>query len=147
MQQVFQPVTPEQAAWRAPGSIANTIGATFTHVYVGEDQLVHGTTSTPTIFASGGWAERLGYDPETMWTYTGTFNPPVLLEYAAAVSAVTQDYLAGLSEEALEQLIDTPRGPQPRVNRLSVYLVVHKFQHMGEIAALLGCQGAKGLPF
>lgn len=147
LQQVFEPVTPEQASWRAPGSLANTIGATFTHVYFGEDQMVHSATGSPTVFESGGWRERLGFDGDSMWTYSGAFDPKKQLEYANAVTAATSDYLASLSPDALEELIETPRGPQPRVGRLSVYLVVHKFQHQGEIAALLGCQGQKGLPF
>jgi uncharacterized damage-inducible protein DinB len=145
--QVFEPVSPEQAAWRSPGSMANTIGATFMHIYYGEDQVVQGAQGFPTIFETGGWQGRLGFDAAGVWDFTGTFDPSLLVEYAGAVSAQTRAYLANLSPEALEEPVETRRGPQPRVSRLSVYLVVHKFQHMGEIAALLGCQGVKGLPF
>jgi uncharacterized damage-inducible protein DinB len=147
MQQVFSPVTPEQAGWRIPGSIANTIGATFMHVYYSEDKMIHGAIGSPTVFENGRWHERLGYDPDTVWTFAGKPAPGLLMEYAEAVSAATQGYLSGLQPDAIEQEVETPRGPQPLASRLSVYLVVHKFQHMGEIAALLGCQGVKGLPF
>jgi len=130
-----------------PGSIANTIGATFMHIYYSEDQMVHGALQAPTVFETGKWHERLGYDHSDVWTFVGKHDPSLLLEYAEAVSAVTREYLSGLNPEALEQEVETPRGPQPRASRLSVYLVNHKFQHTGEIAALLGCQGVKGLPF
>lgn len=145
--QVFSPVTPDQAAWRLSGSMANTIGATFMHVYHSEDRMVHGALGSPSVFERGSWHERLGYDPETVWTYAGKPDPGLLLEYAGAVSAATQAYLSGLRPDAMEREVETPRGTQPMASRLSVYLVVHKFQHMGEIAALLGCQGVKGLPF
>ena len=70
-----------------------------------------------------------------------------MLAYAEAVSTGTKAYLASLDPAALDRQIETPRGPRPLAARLSVYLVVHKAQHTGDIAALLGCQGVKGLPF
>jgi hypothetical protein len=147
LRQVFGQVSPDQAMWRMPGSLANTIGATFMHVYYGEDEVVQGAREAPTVFEKGGWQERLGYDHTSVWTFTGKHDPGLLLQYADAVSAATGEYLGSLPPEALEEKIETQRGPQPRVLRLSVYLVSHKFQHTGEIAALLGCQGVKGLPF
>ena len=147
LMQVFTPVTSEQAAWRLPGSMANTIGATFFHVYQNEDNSIHGLLERPTVFERGGWSTRLGYAPDTVWTFEGKQDTAVLLEYARDVSAATTDYLSQMTAQQLEQLIETRRGPRPLVTRLGVYLVSHKFQHMGEISALLGCQGVKGLPF
>jgi uncharacterized damage-inducible protein DinB len=147
LQHVFEPVTPEQASWRAPGSLANTIGATFTHVYYDEDQVVHDATGSPSVFEAGGWRDCFSFDAGSVWTYSGAFDPKLLREYANAVAAATSTYLENLSPGALEEEIETRRGPQPRISRLSIYLVIHKFQHQGEIAALLGCQGQKGLPF
>jgi hypothetical protein len=147
LRQVFGQVTPDQAIWRLSDSLANTIGATFMHVYYSEDQMVQGAQKTPTVFETGGWRERLGHDHEGVWTYTGKHDLGLLQEYADAVTAATGSYLVGLPPQALEEEIETPRGRQPRALRLSVYLVNHKFQHTGEIAALLGCQGVKGLPF
>src|SRR4051794_22075218 len=147
IRQVFDPVTPEQASWCLSGSKANTIGATFMHVYYSEDQIVHGATGSPSIFDAGKWSARLGYDHESIWSFTGAHEPVLLREYADAVSKATSDYLAGLTPEKIEEQIETQRGPQPRAQRLAVYLINHKFQHAGEIAALLGCQGVQGLPF
>jgi uncharacterized damage-inducible protein DinB len=147
IRQVFEPLSPEQAAWRLSGSKANTIGATFMHAYYSEDQMVHGALEVPTVFEAQGWKDRLGYDHESIWGFTGRHDPQLLQEYADAVSAETTKYLAELTPSKIEEQIDTQRGPQPRVQRLNVYLVNHKFQHAGEIAALLGCQGVQGLPF
>jgi uncharacterized damage-inducible protein DinB len=147
MRQVFDPVTPEQAAWRLAESKANTIGATFMHAYFSEDQMVHAAVGSPPLFETEGWSQRLGYDHGTVWEFSGRHDPALLQTYADAVSHATSEYLAKLLPEQLAEEIDTPRGRQPRANRLVVYLVNHKFQHAGEMAALLGCQGVQGLPF
>ncbi len=147
MLQVFSPVTPQQAAWRLPGSMANTIGATFMHTAYSADSIVHRILASPTVFETGGWRNRVGFDPDSIWTFDGKPDTAALLEYAQAVSVATTEYLAGLKPEALERQIETARGPQPLASRLAVYLVVHKQQHVGEIGALLGCQGVQGMPF
>ena len=147
LMQVFAPVTSEQAAWRLPESTANTIGATFFHAYENEDNIIHSLLGHPTVFERGGWGTRLGYDADNVWTFEGRQDTALLLKYAREVSAGTADYLSQITAEQLEQPIETRRGPRPLVTRLGVYLVSHKFQHMGEISALLGCQGVKGLPF
>lgn len=147
LRQVFDPVTPQQAEWRLPGSVANTIGATFMHVYYSEDQMVHTALGRATVFETGGWKTRFGFDHAGVWSYTGGYDPRLLQEYADEVSAARRAYLESLTPQALEEMVDTPRGRQPRASRLSVYFVSHKLQHAGEIAALLGCQGARGLPF
>jgi uncharacterized damage-inducible protein DinB len=147
IRQVFDPVTADQASWRLENSKANTIGATFMHAYYSEDQMVHGSLDSKSIFDGQGWEDRLGYDHDRIWNFTGRHDPDLLRAYADAVSSATGAYLAGLTQEQIEEQIDTPRGMQPRANRLTVYLVNPKFQHAGEIAALLGCQGVQGLPF
>ena len=146
LMRVFKPVTPDQAVWRLPGSTANPIGVTFLHAYLSEDEAIHRLLDKPSVFESGGWRDRLGYDPGN-WSIAGRPDPAPMLAYAEAVVVPTREYLSALTNEALELEIDTPRGRRPLIARLGVYLVYHKFQHMGDIAALLGCQGVKGLPF
>ena len=143
---VFTPVTPEQGAWRLPDSTANTIAATFLHAYYTEDAMLHRLLGGRTVFEEGGWHQRLGYDPAAAWTLDAKPETSLLLSYAAAVTAATRDYLANLAPAALDHEVETPRGRRVLAFRLSVYLVAHKFQHAGEISALMGCQGLKGLP-
>ena len=148
MTQVFANVTAEQALWQLAGATTNPIAATFLHVYHSEDRMVHRNLGgRPTIFDQGGWQERLGYDPASPWTSSARPDLDAYRAYAAEVSAVTRAYLSGLDPDALTREVDTPRGPQPLANRLSILLVAHKLTHLGEISALLGCQGAKGFPF
>src|SRR5581483_2813532 len=101
---------------------------------------VVGATGKPTVLEAGGWAPKLGYDPgSNSWTYQGVADPGLLLSYGEAVATAGKAYLAGLQPGDLEQQIETQNGPRPLVQRLGVYFVYHKFEHMGEIAALLGC--------
>ena len=147
LRQVFGQVTPEQATWRLAGSLANSIGATFMHIYDSEDELVQGFRGVESVFKRESWQERLGYDHGSVWTFAGPHDLSLLQEYADAVAAATSSYLAQATPESLAEVIETARGPQPRAMRLAGYIVTHKSSHTGEIAALLGCQGAKGLPF
>ncbi len=148
MLRVFEPVTPEQLVWQLPGSTANTIGATFLHAYYSADNAISRATHAPTVLETGGWGPRLGYDPSAAWRMEGRRDPADLRAYAEAVIAATKSYLAGLAPGQLEQETEGPGGRRTTLaGRLSVYFVFHKFQHMGDIAALLGCQGVKGLPF
>src|ERR1051325_3818206 len=112
LKQVFQQVTPQQAVWKLPGSHANTIGATFTHAYKSEDDAVHSIQGKPSVWESGGWASRLGYDDEA-WSFSKTPDPAQLTAYAEAVTKDTEAYLDRLAPEALDSLIETRRRPRP----------------------------------
>lgn len=143
-EQVMASLTAEQAVWRAPGSTANPIATTILHTYHGEDGLVHQLLGAPSVFERGGWQQRLGYDPSQAWTLPENADPSALRAYAAAVAAATQDFLKDLDAAALDREVETARGRRVVGNRLAVYLIGHKFEHSGEIGALLGCQGVTG---
>src|SRR3989304_320688 len=88
---VFTPVTPEQGAWRLPGSPANTIAAPFLHAYYTEDDLLHRLLGGRTVFEEGGWRQRLGYDPDAAWTLDTEPETSLLLSYAPAGTPATRD--------------------------------------------------------
>ena len=73
---------------------------------------------------------------------------PSFREYAKAVYAATDAYVAGLPDAALARKIDTGFiGEQTVAFILSNIVAWHVAEHGGEIAALKGVQGLKGLPF
>ena len=69
-----------------------------------------------------------------------------LLDYAAAVGAATDNYIATLTTKELDRLVPIMGQEWPVADVLAL-LVVHASGHLGEIAALKGIQGVKGLPF
>ena len=147
MSQVFAEVTPEQATWKLPGSTANAIAPTFLHIYHAEDAVIHRLSGQPTIFETGGWQQKLGFDPNAQWSEIARPDIATYRAFAAAVRAATREYLASVDPNTLEQEVQTPRGPRTLAARLTMILINHKITHAGEIAALLGCQGVKGFPF
>ena len=146
--QVVADLTAEQAVWHAEGSTANPIAATYVHIYFGEDRLVQQRgQSRPTIYETGGWRQRLGFDPEAPWSALVNVDPDAMRAYAADVRAATTRFLEGLPPAELEREIEGPRGRRPLAVNMSLLLIIHKASHMGEIAALLGSQGVRGFPF
>ena len=147
MTRVFADVTIEQSLWKPEGSTTNTIVSTFLHVYHVEDSVVHrASAGQPTVFEVREWGERLQYDPNAAWSPIAHPDLPACRAYASEVHTFTREFLEGLDSDSLEREVDTPRGPRTLAARLSLALVTHKLTHLGEIAALLGCQGVKGFP-
>jgi hypothetical protein len=145
--EVFSRITPEQAVWRGEGSTANQIAALFLHIYTGEDRAVQRAQGRPPILETGGWAARLSYNPDAPWSPIDHPDLAAYRAYAAEVRNATREYLGNVDPVEIEREIDTPRGKRTAIGMLSLGLITHKLTHMGEIAALLGCQGAKGFPF
>lgn len=130
----------------------NKIGSLYAHVYLGEDIFVQawGKRGT-TILQSNGWAEKLGVEATSPGQDEQTASLKIDLEnfreYAKAVSEATDDFLANATEAQLNQEVDTPLGKQRFVTFFSNIGLTHVAGHWGEIAALKGVQGLKGLPF
>ncbi|MCL4464690.1 MAG: DinB family protein [Chloroflexi bacterium] len=142
----------EQLGWTPPGT-ANPIGATLLHAVHSEDAFVRRTIQgQATTFDSGAWAEKLGVaaEPGKGPSWEGMKGKPLslaqVLDYQNVVRAETDAYLAGLTPEELDRQVMTFRGEMPVGAVLALYLG-HQAHHFGEIAALKGAQGAKGLPF
>ena len=66
---------------------------------------------------------------------------------AGAVAAATDDFLANATDEELNKEVDSPVGKQPFITFFANIALTHAAGHWGEIAALKGVQGLKGLPF
>ena len=72
---------------------------------------------------------------------------PALHEYSGTVGKAVKDWLASLTDEDLERTLETPVGELSLAQVLTTFVTWHIDAHCGEIAALKGCQGAKGYPF
>jgi hypothetical protein len=72
---------------------------------------------------------------------------PAMHEYAGAVAGAVGAWLATLTPEDLERRMDTPGGERSLGQLLVTFGAWHINAHCGEIAALKGCQGARGYPF
>jgi hypothetical protein len=138
-----------------PGATISSIGSIYAHLLFAEDGILHGMLQgKPPIYRAQNWASRTGVQmPEpggfnADWARTVHVKLPVFREYAKAVFAATDAYVAGLSDADLDRKVQTGFvGEQTVGYVISNILSWHAAQHTGEIAALKGVQGLKGLPF
>jgi hypothetical protein len=144
-------VTVEQFNWAPPGTM-NTISATFIHFANVEDHFVQGILQgKPSVWEAGGWSEKTGIKkPPSIGESWDEFknlklDPADFLEYQKAVWAATDAYMAGLGVEELDRMVKL--GLREMTAAELLIMAIHQsLSHSGEIAALKGIQGAKGLP-
>ncbi len=153
-------VTPEQAHWTPPG-VANPLGASYAHVVMSQDMVVNGMLRGQAPLFVSTWAGRTGAsEPMPMpgpewtnygpWTRSVQVDLPAMREYAQAVYAASDDYLASLTPEDLDRPMDLSSLGVGQVNlawALHMLLIGHVNNIHGEISCLKGLQGAKGYPF
>jgi hypothetical protein len=148
---VIGDVTAPMLAWPPPG-LANPIGAIYMHAIVNEDLYVQQILqSKPLLWETGAWHAKLGIDgspPRWADLKRVPLDLPAFRAYTQAVFATTQDYVTQLSAEDLSGVMKFPgRAWQMSIAQLLAVVVAHTTAHAGEISALKGIQGAKGLPF
>jgi hypothetical protein len=154
LQQVLADVSPAALHHRLSGASIDTVASTFAHLVFAEDALVNGTAlGGAPLFVTGGWAGKTGTDmPQTPgqnhdWAATVKLDLAKFMPYARAVFANTEEVLAKASDEQLAKPVQTPLGPNTGFGTISSIALYHTTEHSGEISALLGAQGLKGLPF
>jgi hypothetical protein len=138
--------------WR-DGWTAQPISVIYLHALCSDDYMVNEVArGGARLYEAGGWQERLG--AVNMLYMEGippgslTLDLNVVREYGAAVRAATDQFLANATEAELTRLVGNHSGGQiPVAEYLATYLGTHMSEHCGEIAALKGVLGLKGLPF
>ena len=68
-------------------------------------------------------------------------------EYAQAVYASTDAYVASLKPEDLDQTVEIFGQKRSLGNFLGAVMATHIGWHTGEVSCVKGLQGAKGYPF
>ena len=149
---VMQDTTEEQINW-APQGTANAIGVTLVHMAGTLDNAFQNVLQgKPLLWESGGWGEKLGLSGlpgrvhgwEEIKSKHLALEP--VLEYAVLVLKQADEYLAGLAAPELDRVVTVYGNERPAAD-LFIIQLSHLLGHTGEIAALKGMQGVKGLPF
>ena len=141
--------------WNPPDATITNVGSIYAHILFSEDGIVQGMLQHKApVYQSQGWASRLNvtmpknpmFDPA--WGRTVKLQLPAFREYAKAVYAASDAYVSSLTAADLERKVDTGFVGEQTVGFVMGNIVVwHVAEHNGEIAALKGSQGLKGLPF
>lgn len=160
LEAVMEGVTPEAAHWIPPGK-ANPVGATYAHVVVFEDMTINGVLRHRKPLYETTWSGKTGmselmpkqgeeWQDYANWTRRLQVDLGQVREYAKAVYANTDEYLASLSPDALDTPIDLAGVGGNKVTLghvLSRSVVAHVDNISGEISCLKGLQGLQGYPF
>jgi hypothetical protein len=149
---VMKDITEEQFNWLPPGTI-NPVSAILVHVLGGEDFFVQAVIQGKSRFwEAQRWGEKIGIqappDPGHSWDEFKTIKLSVapMLDYGQALREATDTYLSNLTAEELDRQVNFG-GKLRSVAEVLIILVVHIASHAGEIAAVKGMQGIKGLSF
>lgn len=160
LEAVMEGVTPEAAHWIPPGK-ANPVGATYAHVVVFEDMTINGVLRHRKPLYETTWSGKTGmselmpkrgeeWQDYANWTRRLKIDLGQVREYAKAVYASTDEYLASLSPDDLDSPIDLAGVGGSKVTLghvLSRSVVAHVDNISGEISCLKGLQGLQGYPF
>lgn len=130
----------------------NKVGSLYAHIVLSEDMMLNGMgKGGDLVLKSDGWEEKLGIHDasprQDEHLADLTIDLETFCEYAKAVAAATDDFLANATDEQLNKEVDSPVGKQPFITFFANIGLTHIAGHWGEIAALKGVQGLKGLPF
>lgn len=149
LQTVINGLTAEDL-WRDPPGNSNRIGAIYAHAVGVEDLYIQQILQDkPLVWESGGWGEKLGRPTApNLWESEATpTNLDAFLPYRRTVYSASEIYIAGLSGADLDAMRPFPgRDWSMSFAQLLTVVVSHGTGHAGEIAALRGVFGGKGLP-
>ena len=137
---------------KKPMGTTSSIGVIWLHMISGEDNFLSIISGEDSLWESEGWKNRFGLDKapnmgEDWSKYEDAEITNELLKgYTTEISGRTQSYLDALEDGSLDETVNffTDEDPKAKVWGL---LIGHTLIHAGEIAAIKGTLGEKGLPF
>jgi hypothetical protein len=144
---------PETATRILPNATIGSIGAIYIHSIAQEDwaikELIQGK---PKLIDSGNWYERFGVaapNPgESVDWSKSNHDLAAFREFAKEVYKATDDYLASIQDSDLDKQIEWfGQGTRSASWVIADTIHAHHAFHAGEIAALKGVMGLKGLPW
>ncbi len=156
LESVMKDLDAETLHRRIPGSTLASPAAIYAHAVFDEDHLLQGAIQgKPTVYVTGDWATAAGLPQPASTLQTLEWGMGVRIPdlsgfraYARAVYAATDAYLAGLSDADLDRPCTVGQiGPIPLGEYLSRFGIWHLTSHQGEISAVIGALGKKGLRF
>src|SRR3954468_7800828 len=140
----------EQLSHRV-GPESNTIGWLAWHLLRVQDDHLADVAGTEQVWTAQGWTGRFGLPVDDAATGYGMDDDEVdavrvssadlLLGYSRAVHARSAEFLRGLTDEALDRVVDTRWDPPVTLGVRLVSVLSDDLQHLGQAAYLRGLLG------
>ncbi|MFI5956083.1 DUF664 domain-containing protein [Cryptosporangium sp. NPDC051539] len=140
-------LTPEQLRW-APSEGANSIGWLVWHLTRVHDHHLSEVLGAEQVYLTGNWAARFGRKADPSDTGYGhgpaevgavrAESAQALIDYYDAVHARTRSYLAGLSGDDLDRVVDDRWDPPVTLGVRLVSVADDDAQHAGQAAYVRG---------
>lgn len=140
-------LTPANLAYR-PDSDANSIGWLIWHLTRVQDHHVSGITGRPQVWVESDWPARFGLDPDPENVGYGhssdqvgevrPASPELLQQYYDEVHARTLEYLATITPDELDRIVDRRWDPPVTAGVRLVSIIGDDTQHMGQAAYVRG---------
>lgn len=147
---VLDGLTPDEVLWRADAE-ANPIGWLVWHLLRVQDDHLAGVAAALGRPVDQAWTEHEGrfglpYPSEAIGyghssadvAAFDVTDPALLLGYAEAVDALTEQVLAGMTEDELQRQVDTYDGEPITAQVRLVSVVGDTTQHLGQASYLRG---------
>jgi hypothetical protein len=139
--------------WTPTPGPAPVIGQ-YAHIVASEDWLINVKARGSAPLMATTYAGRSGFrtPPPPVrwdeWVKSETIDVAALRRYGRAVYAATDEYLANLSDDALERIVDMSDLGMGKIPLTAVLFLAlaNVCVHTGEISALKGLQGLVGYP-
>jgi hypothetical protein len=131
-----------------PAPDANTIAWLIWHVARVQDHHISELLEADQLWAAGSWAADFGLPPDPTNTGYGhgseevtsvrPARPSVLLEYLDAADSRTQSFLAGVTADDLDRIVDRRWDPPVTMGVRLVSIADDCLQHAGQAAYVRG---------
>lgn len=137
---------------KTPEGTVSPIGVIWLHLVSAQDKFVATLTGKDSLWQSEGWDKRFGVEKAPGFgmdwsTYQGMdWSIELLQDYTLAVKAFVQQAVDSMDNETLDERVKFFTDSDPKSD-VWVLLIGHTLHHCGEIAAINGAFGGKGLPF
>lgn len=132
----------------APAGTCNSVAKSHVHAVTSIDFFLNSVAQgKPLAWPEHGPKAGLPANPMEIWSFSGAVPMAAINEYSRQMQKAALAYVETLSDGDLDREIDTQFFGKQSLAYIVQLVGLHCAGHTGDISAVKGAQGLKGLPF